>query len=80
MEGGTQAFLFAVWHKTQAFQKLNRKFSKLKHFLISKLNFSGNLSTLDVRKDILFINLKIQFQLSHIFRQIEFRQKKIIEF
>ena len=46
--------------KTQAFQKLNRKISKLKHFLFSKLNFSENLFTLDARENFLF-NKKFVF-------------------
>ena len=39
--------------KTQAFQKLNRKLSKLKDFVPSKLNFSENLSSLDARNEFL---------------------------
>ena len=39
--------------KTQAFQKLNQKLSKLKDFVPSKLNFSENLSSLDARNEFL---------------------------
>ena len=40
-------------NKTQAFQKLNQKLSKLKDFVPSKLNFSENLSSLDARNEFL---------------------------
>ena len=39
--------------KTQAFQKLNKKLSKLKDFVISKLNFSEKLRSLDARNEFL---------------------------
>ena len=44
---------FAVWLKTQAFQKLNQKISKLKDFVLSKLNFSENLCSIDARDEFL---------------------------
>ena len=39
--------------KTQAFQKLNQKISKLKDFVLSKLNFSENLCSIDARDEFL---------------------------
>ena len=63
--------------KTQAFPKLNQNFSKLKHFLLSKLNFSENMSTLDARKDFLF-NEKIFYSVinSKKYEKLKRKSKK----
>ena len=63
--------------KTQAFPKLNQNFSKLKHFLLSKLNFSENMSTLDARKDFLF-NEKIFYSVinSKQYEKLKRKSKK----
>ena len=45
--------------KTQAFQKLNQNFSKLKDFLLSKLNFLENLPSLNAPIEFLF-NKEVQ--------------------
>ena len=54
--------------KTQAFQKLNQKLSKLKDFVPSKLNFSESFSSLDARNE--FLCNKKQINLGRILKNL----------
>ena len=65
--------------KTQAFQKLNKKLSKLKDFVISKLNFSEKLRSLDARNEFLCSKKQINLGRNSTKRENSRKNEKLKE-